>query len=87
MKTIEEFYKEIAGSKELQEELKALNEEILGAFLKKHDCQATAKEFEDYAKAQQEGEIQDDDAEAAAGGAFAPVMTAPKTKHKPQGVL
>ena len=87
MKTIEEFYKEIAGSKELQEELKVLTEEALGEFLKKHNCEATAKVFADYAKLQAEGEISDEDAETAGGGAFAPVMTSPKAKRKPQGVL
>lgn len=70
MKTAEEFYKEIAGSKELQEELKKLNVETLGAFLRKHDCEATAKEFADYAKSRAEGELTDDAAEAAAGGYY-----------------
>lgn len=87
MKTMEELYKEILESKELWEELKVLTEEALGEFLRKHDCEATAKEFADYAKSQAEGEIGDMDAEAATGGAFAPVMTAQKAKHKPQGVL
>ena len=87
MKTVEEFYKEIAGSKELQEELKTLTEEALGEFLKKHDCKASAKEFADFVKAQAGGEISDDDVAAAAGGAFAPVMTSPKATKKPQGVL
>ena len=87
MKTIEEFYKEIACSKELKEELKKLSDEALGEFLKKHNCEATAKEFADYAKTQTEGEIGDMDAEAATGGSFFPVMTAQKAKRKPQGVL
>ena len=87
MKTIEEFYKEIAGSKELQEELKKLSDEALGEFLKKHNCEATAKELSDFVKSQTEGEIGDVDVEAATGGAFFPVMTSPKAKHKPQGVL
>ena len=75
MKTIEEFYKELAGSKELQEELNSLNEKLnslnekaLGKFLRKHDCEGTAKEFMDFARLQEEGEIQDDDAGAASGG-------------------
>ena len=68
MKTIEEFYKEIAGSKELQEELKVLTEEALGEFLRKHDCEATAKEFSDYTRSLTEGELTDDDAQTAAGG-------------------
>ena len=87
MKTIEEFYKEIAGSKELQEELKVLTEEALGEFLKKHNCQATAKEFLDYAKAQQEGEIQDADAEAASGGWAASCPPTPKVHKAPKEIL
>ena len=66
MKTIEELYKEIQASK-LQEVLKALSEEELDAFLKKHGCEATAKEFADYVK-QAEGEIGDKAAETVAGG-------------------
>ena len=85
MKTIEEFYKEIAGSKELQEELKVLTEEALGKFLKKHNCEATAKEFEDYTKLQAEGEISDEDAGVVAGGDLR--MTSPGSKKKPQGLL
>ena len=68
MKTIEEFYKEIAGSKELQEELKTLTVDSLGEFLKKHGCNATAKEFVEFARLQSEGEIEDDDANTVAGG-------------------
>ena len=67
MKTVEEFIKEIADSKELQEELNTMSEEVLGEFLKKHGCDATAKEFTDFARSQ-EGEIGDDAASAAVGG-------------------
>ena len=87
MKTIEEFYKEIASSEELKEELKKLTEEALGEFLKKHDCKASAKELDDFVKAQAGSEISDDDVAAAAGGAFAPVMTSPKAIKKPQGLI
>lgn len=68
MKTIEELYKEIAASKELQEELKNASEETLEAFLKKHDCHATAKEFVAFARAQSEGEIGDEETENISGG-------------------
>ena len=68
MKTVEEFYKEIRGSKELQEELYSLKEKTLGDFLKKHDCGGTAKEFTDFARSQEEGEIEDSEVEAASGG-------------------
>ncbi len=68
MKTVEEFYKEIADSPELQAELKAASDEMLGAFLKKHGCEADVKDFTAFVKAQSEGEIEDDEAAAAAGG-------------------
>ena len=68
MKTIEELYKEITNSEELKQELKTLTEEALSEFLKKHDCEATAKEFSDYARSLTEGELTDDDAQTAAGG-------------------
>lgn len=68
MKTAEEFYNEIRGSKELQEELNSLKEKTLEDFLKKHDCEGTAKEFADFARSQEEGEIEDSEVEAASGG-------------------
>ena len=68
MKTAEAFYKEITASKELQEELNSLNEAALGEFLKKHDCEATAKEFAAFLRTCDEGEIEDSEAAAAAGG-------------------
>ena len=55
MKTVEEFYKEIAGSKELQSELKTASDEMLGAFLKKHDCDASVTEFTSFVNSQAEG--------------------------------
>ena len=70
MKTVEKFYKEIRGSKELQEELNTLKEKTLGDFLKKHDCEGTEKEFTDFARSQEEGEIEDSEVEAASGGAM-----------------
>ena len=69
MKTAEEFYKEIAGSPELQNELKAASDEMLGAFLKKHGCDADVKDFREFVRSKSEGEIEDDDATAVAGGA------------------
>ena len=68
MKTAEEFYKEITGSKGLQEELKAASDEMLAEFMKKHDCDADVKEFTAFVRSQSEGEIEDSDAAAAAGG-------------------
>ena len=74
MKTVEDFYKEISDSKELQEELKNASEEMLEAFLKKHDCAASAEDFVNYMKSQKkpqaEGELSDDTAENVAGGRF-----------------
>ena len=60
MKTAEEFYKEIAKSKDLQEELKAVSDEMLETFLKKHGCNATAKDFTAFVKSMTEGELEDD---------------------------
>ena len=71
MKTLEEFYKEIAASNELQEELKTASDEMLEAFLKKHGCSATVKEYKDYAESLNEGEIGDDAAESVPGGQMA----------------
>ena len=68
MKTIEDFYKEIVNSKELQEELKKTSEGMLEAFLKKHDCHASVKDFIEYYDAHNEGEIEDGDAGTVAGG-------------------
>ena len=68
MKTAEEFYKEIATSKELQEELGKTSGETLGAFLAKHGCGATAEEFVAFARSRSEGEIEDADAADVAGG-------------------
>ena len=68
MKTLEEFYGELVESKELQEELHAASDEMLGAFLRKHGCNADAKEFTSFIRSQSEGEIEDDDAKNAAGG-------------------
>ena len=69
MKTLEEFYSEIAGSAALQDELKNIQDgDALASFLSKHGCSATAKEFVEFVRSQSEGEIGDDDANAVAGG-------------------
>ena len=76
MKTLAEFIKEIEASGELREELKAASGETLNEFLKKHGCDADAKEFTAFLRACHEGEIEDDDAAAAAGG------TPPQSVHQ-----
>ncbi len=69
MKTVEELVKEINGSKELQKEIKAIkNDDEFEAFLKNNGCGASTKEYLDYVESLNEGEIEDDDAKAAAGG-------------------
>lgn len=68
MKTVEEFYKEISSTKALQDELKNASDEMLEAFLKKHDCNASVRDFTEYVNSQKEGEIEDKDAEVVAGG-------------------
>ncbi len=70
MKTVEEFYREIAESKELQEELKAASDEMMKAVLKKHGCDASVKDFAAFVRSQDEGEIEDNDAEEIAGGLY-----------------
>ena len=88
MKTVEELYDEILRSKTLQEELKEVSGEKMDEFLKKHDCEATAKEFAEYAKAHREGEIADGVVEAVTGGMpGGAYMTPERPKQTPQGVL
>lgn len=70
MKTAEEFYKEIAASKELQEELKAVSDEMLETFLKKHGCNATANDFAAFVKSMTEGELEDDCVGEINGGIY-----------------
>ena len=80
MKTVEELYKDIVASKELQEELKTVSYETLGDFLAKHGCEATAQEFVAFVRAQSEGPI-DDDAAAAIAAGTGPIIDSwyPKT--------
>ena len=72
MKTIDELIKEINGSKEMQEELKNANDlASVDAFLKKHDCGATAKELAEYIKSlKNDGPrgLSDDEVSEVAGG-------------------
>lgn len=71
MKTLEDLLKEISTSDELQNELTSMKKgqyAEIEAFLKKHDCSASAEEFVNYLKSSLEGEIGDDEASAAAGG-------------------
>ena len=85
MKTIEELYKEIAASKELQKELESVSAETFETFLKKHGCEASAEEFIAFVKAQSEGEISDDAAAEAAGGFWIQfVQTKPAPFVKPE---
>ena len=73
MKAIQDFIKEIEGSAELQAALKEIKDkDALAAFLKKYDVEGTVEDFGKAlkAKAEAEGEITDDAAEAVAGGRF-----------------
>ena len=88
MKTLTELINEINSSGELQEELKAVSVEELDKFLKKHDCDADAKEFAEYVKTQAEGEMEDGAVETVTGGMpGGAYMTPERPKQKPQGVL
>ena len=66
---IEEMYKEINASDELKKAISEIKDTTaLEAFLKEHDCEATADEFVKYIESQCEGEMRDDVAAAATGG-------------------
>ncbi len=63
------MYSEINGSEEQRSEFGAIKDAAaLEAFLKKHDCGASADEFTGYVRSQTEGEMTDDAAENVAGG-------------------
>ena len=68
MKNVDEFYKEFCDSKALREELKNATDKVLDSFLKKHNCDADAQEFIEFAKSHFEGAISDDSAASVAGG-------------------
>ena len=75
MKTAQDFIKEINGSAELQNAIKAIKDkEALAEFLKKNGVNSTVDEFgialKDIKVAGTEGEITDDAAEAVAGGGW-----------------
>ncbi|MBO4429541.1 MAG: hypothetical protein J5832_06260 [Clostridia bacterium] len=99
MKTLDEFIKEINGSKELQEELKnAKDIDAVNAFLKKHDCDATAEKLSEYIKSQKNDgarELSDDEVSEVAGGFWMDIGagwfwvddTIPPRKKKEEPVL
>ena len=75
MKTVEELFREINASEELQKELSSIGKgqfAEVDAFLKKHNCDVSAEEFVVFLKKQDksqfEGELSDDATEAVAGG-------------------
>ena len=69
MKTVEELYKEINSSEELKKAVSAIKDkEAFADFLKEHGCEASVEEFVKFVNSQREGEISDEDVEAAAGG-------------------
>ena len=70
MKTAEDFYKEIIASKDLQEELQTVSDEMLETFLKKHGCDATANDFTAFVKSMTEGELEDDGVGEINGGIY-----------------
>lgn len=73
MKTIETFITEIKVSTVLKEELKEIKDKFaLTTFLKKNGVDGTVEDFCKAIKAKEEaeGKINDDDAEAVAGGGW-----------------
>lgn len=72
MKSLIEFIKEIDASEALQNELKAIEDKFaLEAFLKSHDCGATANEFVSYFI--EARELDDASLDAVAGGGRTPM--------------
>lgn len=53
-----------------QEELKSASDEMMKTFLQKHGCDASVKDFTAFVRSQDEGEIEDNDAEEIAGGIY-----------------
>ena len=77
MKTIEDLIREIGVSEDMQKELASIGKgqyARIAAFLKKHDCSASAEEFVGCLKSIAEGEIGDDEASLAAGGRSVPLF-------------
>ena len=69
MKAVEELYNEINASEELKKVVSAIKDkEAFADFLKEHGCEASVEEFIKFVNSQREGEISDEDVEAAAGG-------------------
>ena len=70
MKTLESLYEEVMASDELKKEFAEATgtKESLTAWLKKHDCDATLEELAAFLHEKKEGEMQDDEIEAVAGG-------------------
>ena len=70
MKTAEEFFREITASEDLQKELTSIGNgqfAEIGAFLKNHDCGASAEEFVDFLKKQILAALPDTNALALCG--------------------
>ena len=71
MKTIEELYNEINASEELRKAVSEIRDkEAFADFLKEHGCDASVKDFAAFVRSQDEGEIEDNDAEEIAGGLY-----------------
>ena len=89
MKTIEELYREIDASEELQKAVSEIKDkEAMADFLKEHGCEATVEEFAEFIGSQGEGEIGDDAAAETAGGWSAPekwyrTIPIPKKSQEP----
>lgn len=78
--TAEVFLQKIKASAELVDELKAVKDgEALAAFLKKHDCAATAEEFQAALKR----ELSDDALEGVAGGGLLESLPWDHLAHEP----
>ena len=74
MKTLQELYKEVIASEELKNEfMEAAGDEKEGQkkveeFVKKHGCDATFEDVKAFLEEKSEGELEEEELEAVAGG-------------------
>ena len=73
MKTLEQFYNEVAASEELQKEFATVSQEsaeAIVAFAKKYGCETTKEEVKAFfeKKIEENGELSEAELDAVAGG-------------------
>ena len=83
MKTLQELYNEVIKSDELKKEyLQAISDKNVGAFMKAHNCDATAEDFKTFlieqSKANTDKELSVEELENVAGGGCNSITSAEK---------